>query len=297
LTAQAFYWPVPFRSHVAQPPNCFTLSLASSNKFNNLNMSMTAASAKRRLIFVAALITSTVPVLALAQTPIKKIGVFALLGDGLQVVSSADETIGTRLDRNQRDSLTTRGIGLDQAALRAVRAGVERLQPRTQLSMYRATAPISIEEQREVVEGAQRSELPGWVVNAINADKLTHVLLITSGRGQASFPVAEGFTLGTGNLEGVGLYIDRANQIMNRSTGVLSNGFIGPYAMLRLTLMDTTTGEVTKTYDIRDSSMYTARSTDVGNDPWNYLSATDKVEKLRELVEGSVGRVVGAVLP
>jgi len=91
--------------------------------------------------------------------------------------------------------------------------------------MYRATAPISIEEQRKVVEGAQRSELPGWVANAINADKLTHVLLITSGRGQASFPVAEGFTLGTGNLEGVGLYIDCTNQIINRSTGVLSNGF------------------------------------------------------------------------
>jgi len=67
--------------------------------------------------------------------------------------------------------------------------------------------------------------------------------------------------------------------------------------MLRLTLMDTTPGEVTKTYDIRDSSMYTARTTDIGTDPWNYLSATDKVEKLRELVEGSVGRVVGAVLP
>jgi len=104
---------VPFRNSVAQPPNGSTLLFVSSNKFNNLDMSMTSASAKRRLIVVAALITSTVPVLALAQTPAKKIGVFALLGDGLQVVSSADETIGTRLDRNQRDSLTTHGIGVD----------------------------------------------------------------------------------------------------------------------------------------------------------------------------------------
>ena len=234
---------------------------------------------------------------AAVQAPAKKIGVFALLGEGLLVVTSADETIGTRLDRNQRDSINTRGIGLDEAALRGVKSVVERTQPSTQLALYRATAPISIDEQRTVAEGAHRSELPAWIVNAITADKLTHVLLITSGRGAASFPVQEGFTLGTGNLEGVGIYIDRVNQIMNRSTGVLSNGFLGPFAMLRLTVMDTNTGEVTKTYDIRDNTMHTARSTDTSNNAWDYLSATSKVEKLRELVESSIGRVVGQVLP
>jgi len=125
-------------------------------------MSKPFARAMRRAFALAVLAALSAPDLALApaQTPAKEIGVFALLGEGVQVASSGDETIGTWLDRNQSDSINSRDIGLDEAVLRGMQSVVERLQPSTQLALFRATAPINIKEERTVAEGAHRNELP-----------------------------------------------------------------------------------------------------------------------------------------
>ena len=132
-----------------------------------------------------------VPLLGLAGLPaqaaplsIRKLGVFSLLGDGLQLVFSAPVT-DTRLDRNLRESLPTREIGFDQAALRAVTAVMSARQPGAQLQMFRATTPLPLADQRAVVDGAARAELPAWVIEAINRNGLSHILLLTRNRGDA----------------------------------------------------------------------------------------------------------------
>ena len=45
--------------------------------------------------------------------------------------------------------------------------------------------PMTLPEQRAVSEGAARAELPAWVIEAINKNGLTHILLITRNRGDA----------------------------------------------------------------------------------------------------------------
>ena len=107
-----------------------------------------------------------------------------MLGDGLQLVFSAPVT-DTRLDRNLRESLPTREIGFDQAALRAVTAVMSARQPGAQLQMFRATTPLPLADQRAVVDGAARAELPAWVTEAINRNGLSHILLLTRNRGGA----------------------------------------------------------------------------------------------------------------
>ena len=243
-----------------------------------------------------------VPLLGLAGLPaqaaplsIRKLGVFSLLGDGLQLVFSAPVT-DTRLDRNLRESLPTREIGFDQAALRAVTAVMSARQPGAQLQMFRATTPLPLADQRAVADGAARAELPAWVIEAINRNGLSHILLLTRNRGDARFPVAEGFTVGRGTVEGIGYYLDNTTELKNASTGLPSSGFLGAFMMVRVQLMDVASGDIVGSETIRVGQIFAGRKDIEAENIWNALDPQEKVEVLRRMVQTNVERVLPVVL-
>ena len=226
---------------------------------------------------------------------IRTLGVFALLGESLQLVFPADVT-DTRLDRNLRETLPVKDIGFDQAALRAVREVMGRLQPAATLQMYRATTPLTPAEQRDLADGATRAELPDWIVKTIQSAGLSHLLLITRHRGEASFPLLNGFSIGRGNVEGVGYYVDSTTEMKNLITGRPSTGFLGAYVMLRLLLVDARSGDVVGSQDVRIGEVHAGRNDTEAANIWNALDPREKVEVLRRMVEQSVTRVMPAVL-
>lgn len=248
------------------------------------------------------LLATTLPLLAPAGvraqgTPhaATTLGVFALLGDGLQITLPGAIT-DTRLDRNLRESLPTREIGFDQAALRAVTDYMARQRPGTRLQMFRATTPLSLPDQRAVADGATRAELPAWIIEAISSAKLSHVLLITRHRGDAAFPVNEGYTVGRGVVEGIGYYLDADTEIKNQETGMPSQGFLGAYTMIRVQLMDVASGNLVGSQDIRAGRAYAGRRDVEAENVWNALTPTEKVDALREMVRDNVARVLPQVM-
>jgi len=234
--------------------------------------------------------------LAWAQAaPIRALGVFSLLGDGLQLVYPADAT-DTRLDRNLRESLPTKDIGFDQAALRAISETMTQLLPRARVQMFRSTSPMEPDAQRALADGALRAELPDWIVRAIQSANLSHLLLVTRNRGDAAFPVRDGFTVGRGGVEGIGYYLDRRTEIKNNQTGYLSTGFLGAYVMLRLQLMDAQSGDIVASQDVRVGQLFAGRNDSEAANIWNALNPTEKVEVLRRMVQDNVARVMPAML-
>lgn len=226
---------------------------------------------------------------------IRSLGVFALLGESLQIVFPADAT-DTRLDRNLRETLPAKDIGFDQAALRAVSAVMGREMPAAQLKMYRSTEPMTPDQQRALAEGAARAELPAWIVNAIQSANLSHLLLITRHRGAASFPVPEGYTIGRGNVEGIGYYLDNSTELKNPDTGKGAVGFLGAFVMLRVQLMDAQSGQILGSQDVRAGEIHAGRNDTEAANVWNALDPREKVEVLRRMVEQNVTRVLPAVL-
>ena len=234
------------------------------------------------------------PVHAAPQN-IRKLGVFSLLGDGLQLVFAAPVT-DTRLDRNLRESLPTREIGFDQSALRAITKVMGASHPNAQLQMFRATTPVPLEDQRTVAEGAARAELPAWVIEAINRNGLTHILLVTRNRGDARFPVTDGFSVGRGVVEGIGYYLDNTTEVKNADTGLPSTGFLGAFMMVRVQLMNVSTGDIVGSETIRVGRMYAGRKDIEAENVWNALGPVEKVEVLRNMVQSNMERVLPAVL-
>ena len=262
-------------------------------------MQKTGLTRSTRRTFTAALLVFTAALAVMssakAQPSIQTLGVFSVLGDGLQLVYPADAT-DTRLDRNLRDSLLTKDIGFDQAALRAVRDTMSRVQPQARLQMFRSNTSMEPAAQRALAEGASKAELPAWIVGTIDSAKLSHLLLITRHRGDASFPVHEGFTIGRGMVEGIGYYLDKSTEVKNMNTGRASLGFLGAFVMLRLQLLDAKTGELLGSQDVRVGQMHAGRNDKEVANIWDALDPREKVEVLRQLVQDNVGRVLPAVL-
>jgi len=168
--------------------------------------------------------------------------------------------------------------------------------PNAQLPMSRATPPVPLEDQRTVADGAARAELPAWVIEAINRNGLTHILLVTRNRGDARFPVSDGFSVGRGTVEGIGYYLDNTTELKNTDTALPSTGFLGAFMMVRVQLMNVSTGDIVGSETIRVGRIYAGRKDIEAENIWNALGPVEKVEVLRDLVQSNMERVLPAVL-
>lgn len=251
---------------------------------------------RRALLGLAWAMAGLLPLGAQAQSAIKALGVFSLLGDSVQTAWPEDKPGATRVEARGAESLDFKGIGFDTISLRAARAVLQRQLPNAQLALFKAPAEMSPAGQRELADGATRAELPAWMVKTLEENRLTHLLIITRYRGPINVSTGSHIDVGRGNVEGVGFYMDTLYQIQNTSTGALSTGLLAPYTQLRFTLMDAQSGELLGTYEVRESFAYGSREQKPGAEPWTFMPTEEKVAILRQMVESGVTRGVQEVL-
>jgi hypothetical protein len=227
-----------------------------------------------------------------ATAKLTTVGVFSLLGDAIQVVASTDTPGATRIERSARDTLVAKNIGFDNIVLREVAASLEKSHPQAKLKMYRATKPMTMDEQSTIAIGAARGELPAWMVQAVEADKLSHIVLVTPARGDTNIRIDENASIGRGTIQGIGFYIDTIYRMQNRSTGAISDGLLAPYVYIKLSLMDTQSAQVVRVFDVRDAQGLASRDQQAKSDPWAYLDNDGKVKVLREMLTDNIKRAM-----
>lgn len=244
---------------------------------------------RARRLALAALLAAAAPA-TWAQTAMKAVGVFSLLGDGVQVSVSTDAPKDTRIDRSDRYSFEAKGIGFDSIALRAFRDVLQKTQPKAQVELYKAPTPLSPEEQRAIGLGAASAELPAWIVQTIDAKRLSHIILVTRNRGEVNVRTANGTSIGRGSAMGIGYYIDTLYETRNLDTGAMSAGALAPYVHVRMTLMDAQSGDVLRLYELREGVLVGDRQGKGSSDPWSFLTGEQKVSVLRNQAEISLER-------
>jgi hypothetical protein len=224
------------------------------------------------------------------------VGVFSLLGDTVQATIAEDKPGATRLDPTSRESLDFTGVGFDLIALREARSALQRLQPPPRVDLFRAPTPLVPSDQRALADGATRAQLPDWIVKAINDNALSHVLLVTRGRGAMLAETASNESIGRGTVEGIGFYIDTLYTMQNRGSGALSTGLLAPYVQIRLQLMEVQSGDIVAEYAVRDSFAYANEEGKPQADPWNFMPTATKVVTMRGMVQKGMVRGMQAVL-
>lgn len=230
-----------------------------------------------------------------APSRITSLGVYSLIGDEIDV-TVADAPANSRLDGASRHTLEVRQIGFDNIVLRTVRDAVLRSQPDARVLLFRAPNPLPSAEQRAIVAGARKAELPAWIMQTAERDKLAQLLVIGRHRADAAFPVVEGHTLGRAKLDGVGYHMDPIVLIRNADNGAVAEGLLGAFALFAMVMLDAMTGDVLADVTVHEQRGIAPREHAATNDPWNRLSPTERAETLRDMVELAARRGIAKVL-
>jgi hypothetical protein len=246
----------------------------------------------RSLAFIGA---AGIGVAAQATEAHESFAVVALVGDSISIVNYQGVT-GSSLDRNIQTSVPLADGHFDQVATRAALAEIRQLDPEAVLKgidlpdrspFYDADALFADDAKLAALVAAARPLL---------ASAETHYLLVISkSRGEARLKMQHG-SIGSGKLTGLGFYIDTYKRMTKTTTGESGRGFVAPYAYLQVNLVDLRTGAVTRS----EKSIETTTRANVGPnsdlDPWNALSADEKVRLLDGLLARGVRTAVAHVV-
>lgn len=233
---------------------------------------------------------------AAEREPLRKLGAFALLGDTVDVTVVNAPISDTRLPNIERRVIDVPNIGFDAIVLGELAVALRERAPQAQLKRYRAHVPLAVAAQREIAAGARRAEMPGWIVQSIVPEQLTHILIATRGRAQANLATASRDAIGRGQVEGIGFYVDPLFVVRHVDTGAVANGALGAFVLVDLLLVDARSGEVVREHALREQILLGAAEPQAAVDPWSYLSGTEKAQLLRGMLERNLRRVLPGLL-
>ena len=117
-------------------------------------------------------------------------------------------------------------------------------------------------------------------------NRATRLVLVTKWRDDAQFKLYSSRT-GNGKISGLGFYVDpsRASQ---RETGESTNGFLGPFAYVSVTIVDVASMSVIHSVPARESSMSLPVDAKGAVSAWDALTPAGKVEALERVLRRAV---------
>lgn len=239
----------------------------------------------RRVILCAALCTASV-----AHAAAERWAALSLLGDRINFVTARMQT-GTNTNPNLVKAVPLQDAVLDRLALRTVMDAKVAGVPDIVALGLRDAAIYALQDRLFAPEGqASLASLR----KALEPSAVTHVLLLAKMRADARFPIGDGY-IGIGSVEGLGFYVDRSTSVRRTETGVSDNGYLAPFAYYRLVLFDLAAGRIVAEETVRASSAHALASTGEV-DPWNVLSAEQKVDELERLMQNGMGAALGRLV-
>ncbi len=222
----------------------------------------------------------------------RRYAVVSLVGDRLTVVYAGPVT-GTSLDGNRHRVVLDPKGAMDQFTLAAVGKALETAGSANAALL--GVAPSPLHEQPDRLIDGKNVALPGSLVDALEQNRTTHLVLVTKQRADANIPLLDTH-LGVGKLRGLGYYIDMNADLRMVESGATGRGLLAPYVHLKLTLADARTGAVLNQRNCLAAQAYAVAESKTALDPWEVLTAEDKIARLRGLLESEVAREVPLLL-
>ena len=204
-----------------------------------------------------------------------------MLGDTLDV-SSSDDPVASRLDRTARQALAVKGVGFDRLVAQAVKQHLAQARPNVELRMFGASAALSAADQKRLADGATNGALPGWVIDTIQQQQLSQVVLVTRDRAPPSALTGQREKIGRADFEGVGLHMDMAYTVRHPQTGRTTVGALIPHVIVRLSWFDVENARVVRTALINEQWLVGPEEGRGHEGPWNVLSQEAKLKALHD---------------
>lgn len=250
-----------------------------------------------RLVFglVGVLMFSSFAAQADAPTDVqaRRYAALSRVGDSLSVVRHEPE-VGSHLDRNDRQTLALPDSGIDRMALLAVDKALKEADPQTQATLLDQPPPADGAAVEPLLDGDQFKPTEALSA-ALRTAGATHLILLSKYRSETLLKARHSH-LGSGTLEGLGFYLDYTQKMRRSDTGESGQGFIAPYAYYRVSLIDLATLKVIKHHEVRASTTIGVARNREGFDPWETLSASQKLNMLLRFIRTETPPAVADVL-
>jgi hypothetical protein len=209
--------------------------------------------------------------------------VLSLIGDRLDVVS-AQQQIGSRIDKNYRTSIPITDAVFDNSAITAAGREIVKLDKRAEIASLNTRSPVLFAKHRELFAPNNGVySIPAAIKDAIVAQKATHFILITKYNDEAVLTYRDGYD-GVGRLEGLGFYLDTFN----------GRSVIVPYVYIKLVLVEVASGRLLNTRLVRASIALRERISagTTSSEAWAVLTSAEKVQMIDQLLRDEIVKVV-----
>jgi hypothetical protein len=226
------------------------------------------------------------PAAAAASAP--KIALTSLVGDSMSITHRRDST-GTNIRANPVDVVKIPNPVFDHAVLKALQESLARAVPAATVALLRVPAAGSSGDPNQlVVDGNVAATHP--LVDGLRQQGFTHLVTATKLRATNVVKLVDDVKIGTGQLEGLGFYIDLTMNVERVTTTSTAQGLIAPHLYMQLSLIDLGTLAVVRTQTITDNAIVASSSNPSGTDPWGAMTGEQKVNALQRLIQVSVSR-------
>lgn len=216
----------------------------------------------------------------------RRFAALSLVGDKIEIVGARPE-IGSRISQNRRRWADDADSTMDRYVLRAIERAVRAQERDASVAMLTLPGSALYDRPERAFDGRQVA-LPGAVVDALIGGRVTHLLLVTKMHNEAKVPLYDQ-TVGVGTVAGIGFYVDTDLRLQMRDTGHAADGVLAPFVYVRVSLVDVQSGEVVREELVREMRTHPTASNPKAVGPWDVLSAEEKVDVLRKMIDESIG--------
>ncbi len=135
-----------------------------------------------------------------------------------------------------------------------------------------------------------------FLKSLLKEQRVTHALVISKFRSVASLKLKT-TTEGSGQLEGLGFYIDDMIRLNNTADQTSAQGMVAPFAYVRVRLVDAMTLDVLAEGTARQSTVIAQPSAESsGMELFRKMTGADKARHLRAALDAAMGTVLPAVV-
>jgi hypothetical protein len=176
------------------------------------------------------------PLSASAQAPgdTPKFGVLSLISDTFSVVTY-QRSVGRLSDANLKEAITLTERVFDDVVLLAANEALQGLARPGEIALLSAGAAAYPDPAR-LFDGP-RFLPPEWLAQALGKQKVPRLILVTKHKSDTNIALIDQ-AIGSGKLEGLGFYIDRSKSLVHAESGDIAEGFMAPFAYLRISRID-----------------------------------------------------------
>jgi hypothetical protein len=222
-----------------------------------------------------------------------KVAITSLVADSMSVVLRRDGP-GSHF-ATQSTSIKMPGPLLDHSVLKSAQEALEKLQPGVSVAALKVPAAGSNVDPSQLFSDDGQPVAGNVLVEALKQQGFTHLLAASKRRATNVVKLNDAEIVGTGYLEGIGFYLDPSLKVERRTAGAFAQGIIAPYVYIRLRLLDLQTMQVREQV-IAANSIATPTDSKESVDPWEALTAQEKMTVLDRLIRKNVAEAMPALM-